>query len=345
MSVQILLISRNGQRYDLTRIYQSMTWSGDSSQIYRDLVLTVAAPDRDGIPHYSSELGNAVQLMVDGEQRFLGTVVTRKRSTDGHTYTLTCRDRGWQLSGNEEWYSFDCTPEQATRILCRDFGIPVGTLAATGIRVARKFPGVALHRIIGTMYTKASEQSGRQYAIYFDGQGRLNVTQKPSTATLTLAPKVNLVSSTLTEDAKNICTAVSIYSEAGTHIRTLTDNAAVKLYGTLQHVITQKDEDVSADARTWLAENGEQQTLTVECLGDPRLLSGSAVALLDNASGAKGLFWVESDSHRWRNGQYLCSLTLNFRNLMAKTTAGQEPSSGKGKVEDNDDWSWIDAPR
>lgn len=345
MSMQLLLTARSGKRDNLTRIYQSTTWSGDSSQIYRDLSLVVPAPDRDGGPHYSTELGDAVQLIVDGTQRFQGTVVTRRRSTDGHTYTLTCRDRGWQLSGNEGWYSFDCTPEQATRTLCRDFGVPVGALAATGVRVPRKFPGVALHRIVGTMYTKASEQNGRQYAIYFDGQGRLNVTQKPSTTTLTLAPKDNLVSSTLTEDAKNICTAVSIYSEAGTHIRTLTDNAAVKLYGTLQHIMTQKDEDVSADARTWLAENGEQQTLTVECLGDPRLTSGSALVLLDNASGAKGLFWIESDTHRWRNGQYLCSLTLNFRNMMTKTAAGQDPSSGKGKVEDDEDWSWIDKAR
>ena len=37
-----------------------------------------------------------------------------------------------------------------------------------------------------------------------------------------------------------------------------------------------------------------------------------------------GLFWIDADAHTWKNGQYFCKLTLNFRNLLDETSAGSE---------------------
>ena len=89
-------------------------------------------------------------------------------------------------------------------------------------------------------------------------------------------------------------------------------------------MIQRDGEDLSREAQAWLEDNGLQQTMTVECLGDPALISGNAVLLRGNATGTVGLCWIDSDTHTWKNGQYFCKLTLNFRNLMNETKAGSE---------------------
>ena len=62
----------------------------------------------------------------------------------------------------------------------------------------------------------------------------------------------------------------------------------------------------------------------METLGDIRLISGNAVKLRDTGSGVTGLFWIESDTHTWKNGQYYCKAKLNFRNLADDTISGSE---------------------
>ena len=43
-----------------------------------------------------------------------------------------------------------------------------------------------------------------------------------------------------------------------------------------------------------------------------------------NTTGVTGLCWIDSDTHTWKNGQYYCKLTLNFRSLVDDTRAGSE---------------------
>lgn len=233
-------------------------------------------------------------------------------------------DRGWQLAGNAGWYSFDCSPEAAAKTLCSDFGVPVGSLASTGVTVKRIFPGVELHRIVYTMYSKAAEKTGERYHVGFDGSGRLCVSTGTS-GSVRVAPKANLASASYTEDISAICTAVAIYSEEGDLIRTVDDIQLQGLYGRFQHAVTQREgDDAVGEAQTWLDDHREARTVTVDCLGDPRLITGTAVTLAEQKSGAAGRFWIESDRHIWADGVYRCSLTLSDRHRMHTDLAGKE---------------------
>lgn len=46
--------------------------------------------------------------------------------------------------------------------------------------------------------------------------------------------------------------------------------------------------------------------------------------LRDTGAGVSGIFWIESDTHTWKNKQYLTKLKLNFRNLADTMNAGNE---------------------
>ncbi len=323
----VKMTMKDGTVKDVTQLLISYDWSGSKTQCARELELTMAVSETDGnLPTVDCPLWTPVALYgEDGAALLTGYVVYRKRISGKSTMAIRCMDRGIYLSNNQGWYSFSCTPEQAAATVCADFGVTVGTLAAAGVEIDRKFPGVALHKIINTMYTKASDSTGKKYMIRFSGNGTLDVIQKPTAASATLAPGVNILSSTIAEDGSDYCNSVAIYSEDGARIRTLGNEAAQKLAGLMQRAVTQRDdEDASDEANTMLEDYDIQQTVTVECLGDTALITGEAVTVQQTASGVKGLFWIDSDTHTWKNGQYTCTLSLNFRNLMDDTTAGTE---------------------
>ena len=254
---------------------------------------------------------------------FTGPLLTATTSSQDSLVDLSALDRGRFLVGNEGWYSFSgVTPETAAAAIARDYGIPVGALASTGVSVSRKCRGVALEKILRTLYGLAGEQSGKRYLVRFTGDGALEVVEKPSTASLSI---VSTMAVTNTWDITNLQNSVAIRTQEGALVRRVEDAASVALNGRLEHVITQRDgEDAGKEAQAWLADNGLQQNLTVETLGDPRLITGGAVLLRDTGSGVSGLFWIDGDTHTWKNGQYYCKLTLNFRNLVDDTRAGSE---------------------
>lgn len=323
---QVVLVSREGETWDVTERVSTLTWSGSIRQVSRSITAVLATPRDGSLPQLPCELGNELRLWVGGRTRFRGNIVTRERDTGGDTAEISALDRGRFLANNEGWYRFDgVTPEAAAAALCRDFSIPVGTLASTGVAVRRKFPGVALSKIVDTLYTLAGEQNGKRYLARFNGIGALEVVEKPSAAGISIAPGANLQTLRVTEDISALRNAVDIYSDDGRLIRTVSDDESAALYGRFRHVLRQRSgEDAGAEARAYLEDNGLEQQMEAECLGDPELISGNAVVLRDNAAGAAGLCWIDRDVHTFKNGQYFCRLTLNFRNLMNESSAGGE---------------------
>lgn len=323
---RLTLLSRQGETWDLTERVMTLNWTGSLREVCRSLEIQAAVPTDGSLPTPPCDLGTEVHLTVDGVQVFLGHLVAREKATGSSVLSLTAQDRGRFLAGNQGWYQFDrTTPEQAVAALCADFGVPVGTLAQTGVPVTRKFPGTALSKIVDTLYTLAGEQSGRRYLARFNGAGALEVVEKPTAAALEIAPGKNLQTLTVREDITGLTNAVAICSSTGVLIRTVEDAESADLYGRFQSILTQRDgEDKGPEAQAELEDNGLQQNMTVECLGDPSLITGNAVLLRENSTGAVGLCWIDSDTHTWKNGQYFCKLSLNFRNLMNETEVGSE---------------------
>lgn len=319
-----LLLLDGGNTIDITQRVKTITLSGSIREAARTMTVDLVQPKDGSLPDLPLQLGAQLRLWADGATRYSGTVVQRSTNSQSSTLSFACLDRGWYTANNEAVYQFSgITPEKAARTVCADFGIPVGKLADTGISLSRNFSGDSLDTIINTMYKLAADQNGKRYLVRFDGLGQLEVVEKATTAQLRLGPTMGM---NYTEDISNLQNSVAIYSEDGSLIRTIDDAESVALYGQLQHVLKQKDgEDASKEAQTWLEDNGPQQSVSVDCMGDPALISGAAVSIQDRATGVTGLFWIESDSHTFKLGQYYTNIKLNFRNLMNDTEGGSEP--------------------
>lgn len=312
----VLTAPGDGESRDLTALVQSVTWQGDIRQTARELSAALAVPRDGSVEVPALEEGAWLTLQGPDAPLFFGPLVQCTTSSQSMVVNLHALDRGRFLAGNRGWYKFTgATPEAAAALICSDFGIPAGTLAATGVPLTQNFPGTSLDKLIRSLYTLAGAQNGKRYVLRFTGEWALEVVEKPSTATLEIAQTMGV---TNTWDITDLCNSVAIYTREGALVRQVEDGPSQALNGRLEHVIKQKDgEDAGAEARAWLEDNGLEQKLTVEVLEPPLdLLAGAAVRLRDTGSGVSGLFWVDQDTHTWKNGQHYGRFRLNFRNLM-----------------------------
>lgn len=307
----------SGESRDITQLVQSVTWTGNIRQTARELTAALVFPMDGSVEPPPLEEGAWLTYQAEGQTLFFGPLLQCSTNSQSAVVNISALDRGRYLVGNKGLYKFtDTTAEAATALICSDFGIPAGSLASTGIPLTQNFPGRdSLDQIIRKLYTMAGEQNGRRYLLRFTGEGALEVVEKPSSARLEIAQTMGV---TNTWDITDLCNSVAIYTDDGALVRRVEDGSSQGLNGRLEHIITQRaDEDAVAEAQAWLDDNGLQQNLTVEVLNPPlNCITGAAVILRNTGSGVNGLFWVDGDTHTWKNGQHFGKFTLNFRNLM-----------------------------
>lgn len=348
--IKLLLINSKGT-FDITQLTQSITWSGDYQQCARTLEFGLVSSylDKD-IPVVSCELGSNIVFMYSGRTLFDGFIFERQKDTDSSVINIICYDRGIYLKRNEATYKFTgLTPEAITKRACTDFNISIDSLATTGIKITRNFIGVGLYNIIQTVYTLASEQNGKKYMPLFKG-AKLSVVEKTVTdETLVIEGGSNLLSASTTESISSMINQVAVYNSKDVLVRTHKNDEAIKLYGLMQSYLRQPDkEDVTSKAKKILGDNGVSQKITINNLGNIANVTGGTVVIREPYTGLYGLFYIDSDTHTWKLGQYYNKLSVNFKNIMDEQTAGSLPNkSGKltaGSTDKTSSWEYIYAP-
>lgn len=326
--VKIRATDPGGATANITEACRSITWSGDYRSAARTLSYSpVVSADDPHLPRVPTELGGSVQFWHGSDLLMDAYALERTRDSLGKTIDVTAYDRGLYLTRNSAFLRVSGqTPEAATASLCAQFGIQTGALAATGVPVTRNFLGVALYKIIMTLYTLASDQTGKQYRIRFRG-ARLEVVEMvQSEESILLVPGSNLLSCVTRESASAMTNSVAIYDDQCRLVTTRQDGGAVALYGLMQAAIKASAyENAEGHAGELLKEGGLKTTITVNALGNLKLITGNTAVVREPVTGICGLFWIISDSHTWRRNLYQTKLTLSLEALMDSQTAGSEP--------------------
>ena len=327
-----LLITNSGMTTDITNLFSQMTWSGDYQQCCRTLEFSViSSPSNQiGVPKVKCELGYAVRLYRNTQLLFEGWVHGREKSTADNVITYTAYDRGYYLNRNKVVEkAVNTTPETWTHYLCQKYGVKVGSIATTGFKFSRNFlGGETLYECIQTGYTLAGAKSKKRYQIRFTGDS-LNVFEKCKNAnTLVIKGGVNLMDATISESVEKMVNQVDIYDKDDKFVKSLKNKDAIKLYGLMRGYLKQSDKkDSSAEAQRTLDDNGVERKVTINGFGNVNSLTGTTVIVQEPYTGLNGLFWIDNDTHTWKNGMYLNKLTLNFRNIMDETEAGTKPEA------------------
>lgn len=324
-----LIVTGQGDSFETMRLVKQITWDGSYTQGARKLSFDlISSPYDQSVKAPDLSPGNAVSFFQDSTLLFSGIIVRREKATGSSTITASCYDKGFYLLKNQGIYQFSAqTPDAIARRVCSDFGISVGNLAASSTAVTRNFIGVSLYKIIMTVYTLAAQQDGKAYQIRFSGD-KLDVVEiKENDQTLVLEGGVNLQSASASDSIENTVTQVVIYNSDNKVVKTVQNNELIPLYGVIQNALRQSDgEDAGAEAQKILDDNGLSQTITVENLGNIACITGNTVVVKEPYTGLYGLFWITSDSHVWKDGQYYNKLSLSYKRLMDEQEAGSLPN-------------------
>ena len=312
-----------GESRDITGLAVTWTWSGDKASITRQLVAEIAYVEDSGLP--VPEIGDLI-TMEDTERLFQGVVLRRTLGSEDHTLSVTAFDYGIYLQKNDCTAKFaGATPEEITRSLCAEKGIPVASLPTTGIQLRRKFAAVKLGQAITTVWSLAAEKNGKRYAIRYTPSGLLVKERTVSGESLVLKAAGNLMDAITTEDASNVVNSVAIYDKNGNFLQRLGDTASQGLIGVMEAHITQRDGSDAVNEANHKLEDGKQtRTVTANVLGDLSLITGETVVVREDRTGLEGVFWIDADTHTWKNNSYYTKLTLNCRNVAATASAGSE---------------------
>ena len=259
MSKWSLWLTQEGKSREISQLVGRLIWAGAYNQVGRSLDFTLTVSEREsGLPQVECPLGALVQLYEAEGLLFEGYIFSRRRDTSADLLELGCYDRGIYLKRNQGVYQFRNTlPEEIAARVCADFGVEVGELADTGVRVSRSFPGVSLYQIIQTAYTLAGRQNGKSYLLRFHGS-RLEVVEKAQKPeTLVLRPESNLIEAAVTESIENLTNQVAIYDQNHRLIATKKNEELISLYGLMQAYLQKSDSiDTMAEAERLLADQG-----------------------------------------------------------------------------------------
>lgn len=319
----------DGTSAEISALCTSITWDGDSRSISRTLSFSPVVSEIDkGLPRAPTELGGSVQLRMGNNLLMDAYTLERTRDSLGHSIDTVAYDRGIYLKRNSKYMRVEGqTPEAVTESLCGEFGIQTGTIASTGIPITQNFLGVNLYKIIMTLYSLAADRTGKKYALRFRGAALEVVEMAQSLETILLRPGSNLLNCTTKESVSQMTNSVALYDENFQKLSTEEDSEAIRLYGLMQAAIKASSyDDPTAHAKKLLKENGMQTTITLNALGNPKLITGNTVAIQEPITDTYGLFWITSDTHTWKKGIYQTKISVSLEALMDRQTAGSLPS-------------------
>ena len=157
---------------------------------------------------------------------------------------------------------------------------------------------------------------------------RVSVIEKGQDSGVILTGDSNLSDATYKATLQNLVNKVLITNQKGTVVGIVEDTESQAAYGTIQKVLEQEEgKDAAAEAKNLL--HGSDPSATVTGIPDDiRAMAGYALLVQEEETGLIGQFFIESDSHKYSNGESTMSLTLAFQNLMDEVEI-DKPSEDK----------------
>lgn len=329
---------KDGKQLNITNVVVSTTWSGSVEQAAREATITVLnAPNDHNITKLKLNIavGDVLKLYEGDNLLFYGEVQTSEKRAEIGTISYKARDLlDHLLRINHKQKFKNKTAEAITKEICKKYGIMTGSIVATK-KVIKKLiiDDSSLYDIIMTAYTKAAKSTGKKYMAYMNGKKFCVKVKGTTVSNYELDEYKNLSAASYEESIENMVDQVKIYTDKGKQVGVVKNAGHIKRYGIYQSIYT-KEKGVNAQTAAKNMLNGIEKKVNVDAIsGNIKCIAGNAVKVHDAATGLKGVFWIQNDTHTWENGQHKMSLELSFKNIMDKKdeeSTEKKKKTGKG---------------
>lgn len=313
-----LLVVKDKKTIDMTNLVQSVRWSGRKGSSARTITVTMI--DDDGYRHARSGIdvadGNQCVFLVDGKERFRGILMNQNQG-DKKQLKFKAYDNGIYLANNKDTFVYkNKTADQVFSDVCSRFGIPTGEVAKCSYKIPEltksKTTGQdAVLDALGLDY----KATGTRHFISSD-KGKLSLLQrKDQVISFVVDGDANLYGYSYTKSIESIKTRVRMISKEGTTLAEKSNSALEQKIGIFQE-IQQPDESLTkAQVKDLVGSvldtlDDPEETLTLNILGDPDVISGKAILVKIPHLGISRAYYVDSDNHAFEDNMHTMSLTL-----------------------------------
>ena len=313
-----LLVVKDKKTIDMTNLVQSVRWSGRKGSSARTITVTMI--DDDGYRHARSGIdvadGNQCVFLVDGKERFRGILMNQNQG-DKKQLKFKAYDNGIYLANNKDTFVYkNKTADQVFSDVCSRFGIPTGEVAKCSYKIPEltksKTTGQdAVLDALGLDY----KATGTRHFISSD-KGKLSLLQrKDQVISFVVDGDANLYGYSYTKSIESIKTRVRMISKEGTTLAEKSNSALEQKIGIFQE-IQQPDESLTkAQVKDLVGSvldtlDDLEETLTLNILGDPDVISGKAILVKIPHLGISRAYYVDSDDHAFEDNMHTMSLTL-----------------------------------
>ena len=298
-----LLVVKDKKTIDMTNLVQSVRWSGRKGSSARTITVTMI--DDDGYRHARSGIdvadGNQCVFLVDGKERFRGILMNQNQG-DKKQLKFKAYDNGIYLANNKDTFVYkNKTADQVFSDVCSRFGIPTGEVAKCSYKIPEltksKTTGQdAVLDALGLDY----KATGTRHFISSD-KGKLSLLQrKDQVISFVVDGDANLYGYSYTKSIESIKTRVRMISKEGTTLAEKSNSALEQKIGIFQE-IQQPDESLTkAQVKDLVGSvldtlDDPEETLTLNILGDPDVISGKAILVKIPHLGISRAYYVDSD--------------------------------------------------
>lgn len=327
-----MILKVNGR--ELSHLAVVVSSSGSKTGCARTLDAQIAQSATDpNITNFDLSTGAQVQFSANGYD-FFGVLSSIQRSGESNLLSLRAHDMGLYLKRNTTTHKIrGLSPAAAARALCGRFGVKTGYLEETGTAFDRNFVSTSLYAAIMTGYTFASEQTKGVYQIRYSGS-LLTVIQRGTILAGMVYPKSNLMSAAYDESIERVINRVDLYDKDHNLTGSVYGDTSI---GIMAQALTVTDTRGRDYAEKLIRDNKLQRSGSVQILGNARAVTGNAILVYEPYTKLYGKFYIDADTHTWKNGIYTTKLTLNFENTMDEQEAGSEIERSSGKQKKVDD--------
>ena len=337
-----LIIIKGEQGYDVTQLVEQAKWKGRKGSSSRTLDVTLI--DDDGYKHARSgidvEQGHQCIFSYDGVELFRGIIMSQTQ-TQAKKLQFTAYDNGIYLANNKDTFCYENkTASEIFQDCCARFNLPVGEVAKCSYKIPEltKSKTTAFDAIADALSLDFDATGIRHYVA--SDKGKLNLlTRRENILQWVIEVDQNLTSYSYSRSIEDIKTRVKMVSKEGTTVAEKSNAELEKRIGIFQE-IDQPDESLTAAQvndliASIMEEKGTpQRTLSVEAVGIAEVISGIGVYIIIPELEISRTFYVDEDTHTFKDNEHTMSLKLNYANDLAKEEKGAEDSSEEHKVGD-----------
>lgn len=331
-----LIIIKGEQGYDVTQLVETIKWKGRKGSSARTLTATLI--DDDGYKHARSgidvEKGHQCLFNYNGKELFRGIIMTQTQ-TNRKKLQFTAYDNGIYLANNKDTFTYENkTASDVFRDCCTRFGLPMGEVAKCSYKIPEltKSKTTAFDAIADALSLDFDATGIRHYVA--SDKGKLSLlTRRENIMQWVIEVGQNITTYSYTRSIEDIKTRVKMVSKEGTTVAEKKNAALEEKIGVFQE-IDQPDESLTtAQVNDLIAsileeKSTPERTLNVEAVGIAEVISGIGVYIIIPELGLSRTFYVDEDTHTFKDNMHTMTLKLNYANDLAKEEKNSEQAAG-----------------